>query len=398
MAAGGITALRNLAAGAVAGIAAWSSWYHMSHLARLHGEPAEVAVALPLTVDGMLIVATIVMADDKRRYGVVRPVARIAFPIGVIASVAANIAGADPTLWARFIAAWPPIALLLIVEMLARPPAGSAAVPAGTEQGPRPGEAEPVVPHTAIGEVPPQPQVPPQREVPPAAGGVGVPRLRHPAAYPELVPLPPHVVSAAAGTSAGGAAGHRMPSSNSSREEQLTGGQNVDATQVPVPLTTGSQVHLEVPVAAELAGVEADGEVPSAVGPAGREAGLVAAEPLACSDEAPKKFRSALAPTDRAAADRLHVVADLRTPERPAHRSTGEGGSAPQQPSAQSNSVIAGADDNCGKRTAGDVRRPAATTRQLALTIMQEEPKLTRVEVARRLGVSTRRLREVLAG
>jgi transcriptional antiterminator len=36
-------------------------------------------------------------------------------------------------------------------------------------------------------------------------------------------------------------------------------------------------------------------------------------------------------------------------------------------------------------------------TRQLAQTIMAAEPHLSRTEVANRLGVSTRRLREVLA-
>lgn len=42
-------------------------------------------------------------------------------------------------------------------------------------------------------------------------------------------------------------------------------------------------------------------------------------------------------------------------------------------------------------------RRPTAMTRRMAQTIMAAEPQLSRTELANRLGVSTRRLREVLA-
>ncbi|MFI5908774.1 DUF2637 domain-containing protein [Dactylosporangium sp. NPDC051541] len=105
---------------AVASIAAWSSWSHMVHVALRFGERPEVAYVLPLSVDGMLIVATTVMVDDKRHGGRVRWSARIAFVAGVAASVGANIAAAAPTIGARVVAAWPAIALLLVVEMLAR--------------------------------------------------------------------------------------------------------------------------------------------------------------------------------------------------------------------------------------------------------------------------------------
>ncbi len=46
--------------------------------------------------------------------------ARIAFTAGVAASVAANIAAAQPTVGARIVAAWPAVAMLLVVEMLSR--------------------------------------------------------------------------------------------------------------------------------------------------------------------------------------------------------------------------------------------------------------------------------------
>ena len=94
MAGGAHTLVRNVSSGAVAAIAAWSSYSHMVHLAVRHAERAEVAWALPFSVDGMLIVSTIVMVDDKRHGHRVRPMARLAFTTGVIASIAANIAEA----------------------------------------------------------------------------------------------------------------------------------------------------------------------------------------------------------------------------------------------------------------------------------------------------------------
>ena len=60
------------------------------------------------------------MVEDKRSGRNVRWSARIAFAAGVAASVAANIAAAHPTLGARIVAAWPAVAMLLVVEMLSR--------------------------------------------------------------------------------------------------------------------------------------------------------------------------------------------------------------------------------------------------------------------------------------
>ena len=129
MSGGGIQAVRNLAAGTVALIAAFSSYMHMVHVALACAERREVAYVLPVSVDGMLVVATVVMVDDERHTRRVRPTARLAFSVGVAASLAANVAAAHPTIGARIVAAWPAVALLLVVEMLARPPAATAGVP-----------------------------------------------------------------------------------------------------------------------------------------------------------------------------------------------------------------------------------------------------------------------------
>jgi hypothetical protein len=267
---GGVRAARNVSAAAVALIAAWSSYWHMVHVALGCAERPEVAYALPVSVDGMLVVATVVMVDDKRRTHRVRPIARLAFTAGVLASIAANIAAAHPSLGARVVDAWPALALLLVVEMLARPPV-SAAV-----------------------------------EVPPShtAGA---------AAMAQLPVQPPHAP---------------VPAELSRPQLPAAGGGRYAA-----------QGHCQPPVP------DADTRAPHRTG-------------LASDSPAVSGVAEPPPPAPHTAA------------VRPAH---------PQQ------------------RVAERRRRPTATTRQLAQQIIAAEPDLSRREVAARLGVSDRRLREVLA-
>jgi hypothetical protein len=159
----GTRSARNVSAAVVAGIAAWSSYSHMVHVALRFGERPEVAYVLPFSVDGMLVVSATAMVDDKRSGRPVRPAARIAFTAGVLASIAANIAAAEPTSGARIVAAWPALALLLVVEMLSR--SGHAqrqAAATGTAEQPA---QVPAVSDAAI-ELPPEHPEPPA-EVPP---------------------------------------------------------------------------------------------------------------------------------------------------------------------------------------------------------------------------------------
>ena len=107
-------------AAAVAGVAAYSSWQHMVSTALRVGERHDVAMVLPLSVDGLLVSASIAMVDDRRAGRTPRWSARIAFVAGVAASLAANVAHAQPTWGARAVAAWPALALLLVVELLSR--------------------------------------------------------------------------------------------------------------------------------------------------------------------------------------------------------------------------------------------------------------------------------------
>jgi len=176
---------RNVSTAAVATIAAWSSWSHMVHVALRFGERPEVAYVLPISVDGMLVVASAAMVEDKRSGRDVRWSARIAFVVGVAASVAANIAAAQPTLGARTVAAWPAVALLLVVEMLSRtkpravgavlaPTGGDAGTGSRGDSGANVMEA--VHGGSDVDELPPTDRVPRVRDDPVPAGGPASPR------------------------------------------------------------------------------------------------------------------------------------------------------------------------------------------------------------------------------
>jgi hypothetical protein len=136
---------RSVSTAAVTMIAAWSSWSHMVHVALRFGERPEVAYVLPISVDGMLVVASTAMVEDKRAGRDVRWSARLAFGAGVAASVAANIAAARPTVGARIVAAWPALAMLLVVEILSRsrPPERPAAAVSTMQDAPQPVDSLP---------------------------------------------------------------------------------------------------------------------------------------------------------------------------------------------------------------------------------------------------------------
>ena len=110
--------------GTVALIAAWVSYRHLREVATVAGQPIEVAAVLPLSVDGMLLAATLAMADDKAEGRQPRPWARFAFWLGATMSVAANIAstvvhnGVKPL--SIGVAAAAPIILLVVTEIMAR--------------------------------------------------------------------------------------------------------------------------------------------------------------------------------------------------------------------------------------------------------------------------------------
>jgi hypothetical protein len=91
----------------LAGLAAAISYSHMRQFAAGHGQAGWHAHAFPLSVDGIELVASLVLLADRRagRRSGWLPWAALA--IGTAGSLAANIATAGPGLISRIIAGWP---------------------------------------------------------------------------------------------------------------------------------------------------------------------------------------------------------------------------------------------------------------------------------------------------
>ena len=109
---------RNASAAIVAGIAGYASYWHQVAVAQAAGEREELAHIMPLSVDGLLVVASIAMVDARAEGRRPSRWARLAFTVGIAASVGANVMSAHPTLLGRLVAGWPALALLLVVETL----------------------------------------------------------------------------------------------------------------------------------------------------------------------------------------------------------------------------------------------------------------------------------------
>jgi len=170
----------------LAGVAGALSYSHMRQLAWDHGQAGWHAHAFPLSVDGVEIVASLVLLADRRagRRSGWLPWASLA--AGTVGSLAANIATAHPDPVSRVIAGWPALALLLAVKLLAgileRPrvpdSAGAAAGPASDRVSSVtsiPGPAGPGESHASghLVEVRPGPAKPRDNQLsssPPAAG------------------------------------------------------------------------------------------------------------------------------------------------------------------------------------------------------------------------------------
>lgn len=101
-------------------IAATVSYLHMHMLVELHGQPGWVAALTPFSVDGMIVAASTTLLADSRagERGGALPWALLV--AGSAASLAANVAVAQPALVGRVIPAWPSFALIGAYEMLMR--------------------------------------------------------------------------------------------------------------------------------------------------------------------------------------------------------------------------------------------------------------------------------------
>lgn len=102
----------------VAAVAAYVSYWHMHDLALKVGEGPVQAKILPLSVDGMMLAATLTVVERRRDKVPVGLWCWVGLALGLVASTAANIAAAEPTVEGRLVAMWPPLALFVCLELL----------------------------------------------------------------------------------------------------------------------------------------------------------------------------------------------------------------------------------------------------------------------------------------
>jgi hypothetical protein len=126
----------------VAVIAAIVSYVHIEHLAAVHGQDALTSALLPLSIDGTVVAASMVMLRAARA-GLGTPrLARFMLGLAVVATLAANIAYGLPFgLPGALISGWPAVAFIGCAEMAIgavrklgrQPDAVPAPVPTGSQ-------------------------------------------------------------------------------------------------------------------------------------------------------------------------------------------------------------------------------------------------------------------------
>jgi hypothetical protein len=78
-------------------IAGTVSYLHMYALVALHGQPGWVAALTPLSVDGMIVAASTTLLSESRSGQRGGALPWLLLVIGSVASLAANVAVAEPT-------------------------------------------------------------------------------------------------------------------------------------------------------------------------------------------------------------------------------------------------------------------------------------------------------------
>ena len=110
----------------------------MRALAALAGEGWR-SWLLPVSVDGLAVAASMTMLVRRRTGERAGALAWAALMLGLGASLAANVAAAEPTVVGRLVAAWPPVGLLLSYELLMQQHSGRPGV-----RTVRPGAVQPL--------------------------------------------------------------------------------------------------------------------------------------------------------------------------------------------------------------------------------------------------------------
>lgn len=104
---------------ALGGVAAFVSYTHALDVAQTHGEVGASGRLLPLTIDGLVFVASMVMLDSARRGERAPWLAKLSLAAGIAATLAVNVVhGAAHGPIGGAVSAWPAVTLVFAVEML----------------------------------------------------------------------------------------------------------------------------------------------------------------------------------------------------------------------------------------------------------------------------------------
>lgn len=101
----------------VAAIAAAVSYLHVAAIALRYGQPPAAAYMLPVSVDGLVAVSSLVLLRSARA-GITSPwLARTGLVLAVVATLAANVAYGLPHGWpGAIVSGWPAVAFVVAAE------------------------------------------------------------------------------------------------------------------------------------------------------------------------------------------------------------------------------------------------------------------------------------------
>jgi hypothetical protein len=176
--------LTGLAVLAVAVVAGYVSYGHIEVLALGHGYGIDAARVLPISVDGLIVAASMALLTGSAPW-----LARAGLVLGILATLAANIAaGAQFGVVGALVNAWPAVAFIVASEILLRslraardiPSASGTAVTVAAEAPTAPGTVADAVPGETVQGSPSVPESDP----------VGVPVLV-PKDVPRMAPVAP---------------------------------------------------------------------------------------------------------------------------------------------------------------------------------------------------------------
>jgi hypothetical protein len=137
--------------GLVAGVAAVASYVHMRELVHAHSDPGSAWLSwlIPLSVDGLMVVASIVVVNARRNSVTVPWLAIVAICVALIISLVANAYAPAADVIGKIINAWPAagfafgyelVLMLVRMEVKARP-ARKKTASTGAVPSPAPVEA-----------------------------------------------------------------------------------------------------------------------------------------------------------------------------------------------------------------------------------------------------------------